>query len=486
MPGPKWLLPLLLVLCLATRIWFIVVLPWCAEDAYITFRYAQNWAHGLGPVYNAGEKAWGFTSALWTSYLALTSVGRLPIEAAARWTLVVADLAALALGFRLLARRSLLAAAGLGAFFALWPRLAQMPASGLESSLVLALLLASATFAQSRAGGVLNGLLALSRPEGAAMSVLLATRLSMRQRLIWIGVAALQGGFALWFGQWLPSSVSSKATVYGVQTRGPGWLEWLLPGWTPQTQDGLALAPVAILFLIGLVAVIARWRKPEEVKDDAPLPLLFACGLLTIFAYMMLGVPWYYWYAPAPMVAILLAVFLGLATSGVLRWAAGPLVLFLALSWGTVAPRAARFQIHDAEVFAGIGHTLHEDAKDRVPGGPTAVSVMLEPIGIIGWFSGMRVIDEVGLVTPWVAGERTKGDGWYARVIERTRPDYIVYRQFWLDGEVAWAGIGAPFSSQAQQDSTMADYEVVRRRAGGPGGALPSGAGRLLILRRKS
>ena len=119
--------------------------------------------------------------------------------------------------------------------------------------------------------------------------------------------------------------------------------------------------------------------------------------------------------------------------------------------------------------------------RSEVAGGRDG-SVMLEPIGIIGWFSGLRVVDEVGLVTPWVAEERTKGDGWYGRVIDRTRPDYLVFRQNWLDGDVSWAGVGAPFTSRAQRDSIMAAYDVVRRRAGGP---LPSGAGRLLILRRR-
>src|SRR5713101_717286 len=143
--------------------------------------------------------------------------------------LVALDLASLALGFRLLARHSLLAAA---------------------------------TFAPGRASGLLNGLLALSRPEGAAMSVLLATRLSARQRALWIAIAALQGGFALWFGRWFPSSVSSKAMVYGVQAKGAYWLEWLVPGLPPQTADGLALAPIAILLLAGLLAAVVLWRRP--------------------------------------------------------------------------------------------------------------------------------------------------------------------------------------------------------------------------------
>jgi hypothetical protein len=79
-----------------------------------------------------------------------------------------------------------------------------------------------------------------------------------------------------------------------------------------------------------------------------------------------------------------------------------------------------------------------------------------------------------------VADEREKGNGWYARVIRRVHPDYIVVRQGWLDGGVAWAGAGSPFESRAEHDRVMADYAVLRHRAG----PLPEGAGRMLILKR--
>ncbi len=35
------------------------------DDAFITFRYARNLAHGLGPVFNPGEAVEGYTSFLW-------------------------------------------------------------------------------------------------------------------------------------------------------------------------------------------------------------------------------------------------------------------------------------------------------------------------------------------------------------------------------------------------------------------------------------
>ena len=466
---------LVLGLGLAARLWFLWAVPFCAEDAYITFRYAEHWAQGLGPVYNAGERAWGFTSPLWTALLALGVRSGAPVTVFARTFLLLCDLVSLVLVWRLLARHSRLAALACSGFIALWPRLAHLPATGLETSLVTMLLLAAAALAESRAAGVWNGVLALSRPEGAAMSAVLAWRLGWRQRFVWLGVASLWASFMLYFARPFPSSVGSKATVYGIQWfRGVYWLEWLLPGLPPRTHDGETLAPIAVLFAAGLIAVLAHWRR--SLPESRALPLLLACGLATLLGYTALGVPWYFWYAPTPMVAVLVAVFLGLASTGVLRWALAPLALFVLLSWPGVSERVVRFQTHDAAVFTNIAHTLREDAGGR------EASVLLEPIGIVGYGSRLRVLDEVGLVTPWIAAERRQGDGWYARVLARERPDYLVMRRDWLDGGVAWAGIGAPFRSRAERDSALADYEPLRRRLAGP---LPDGAAALRILRRR-
>ncbi len=43
-----------------------------ADDAYISFRYAQNWVAGCGPVFNCGEPAVeGYTNFLWTAMAAV-------------------------------------------------------------------------------------------------------------------------------------------------------------------------------------------------------------------------------------------------------------------------------------------------------------------------------------------------------------------------------------------------------------------------------
>jgi hypothetical protein len=45
--------------------------PWLTDDAFISFRYAQNLVAGRGLVYNIGERVEGFTNFLWTVLAAL-------------------------------------------------------------------------------------------------------------------------------------------------------------------------------------------------------------------------------------------------------------------------------------------------------------------------------------------------------------------------------------------------------------------------------
>lgn len=40
-------------------------LGWVADDAFISFRYARNWVDGVGLVFNAGERVEGYTNFLW-------------------------------------------------------------------------------------------------------------------------------------------------------------------------------------------------------------------------------------------------------------------------------------------------------------------------------------------------------------------------------------------------------------------------------------
>jgi hypothetical protein len=44
---------------------------WVCDDAFISFRYAENLVNGLGLVFNAGERVEGYTNFLWTVWIAV-------------------------------------------------------------------------------------------------------------------------------------------------------------------------------------------------------------------------------------------------------------------------------------------------------------------------------------------------------------------------------------------------------------------------------
>src|SRR5690606_13954797 len=89
---------------------------WLADDAFISFRYAKNWAAGLGPVFNPGEWVEGYTNFLWMALLALMGTWKASIPHAAFFGNLLSLVAALC-GTAWIVRR-------------LWPK-AQVPFAAL-------------------------------------------------------------------------------------------------------------------------------------------------------------------------------------------------------------------------------------------------------------------------------------------------------------------------------------------------------------------
>lgn len=71
--------PLLAALALAWGWSEALRLRWLCDDAFISFRYAENLVAGLGLVFNAGERVEGYTNFLWT--LALAGAASLGLSA---------------------------------------------------------------------------------------------------------------------------------------------------------------------------------------------------------------------------------------------------------------------------------------------------------------------------------------------------------------------------------------------------------------------
>src|SRR5436189_992982 len=77
----------------AAIVWLLVrewhYAGWMDDDAFISFRYAQNLAEGNGLVFNPGERVEGYTNFLWVLLLAAGDVlGAAPDVAAHGWSLL--------------------------------------------------------------------------------------------------------------------------------------------------------------------------------------------------------------------------------------------------------------------------------------------------------------------------------------------------------------------------------------------------------------
>jgi hypothetical protein len=441
-----------------SRALFAIILPLASEDAYITYRYAWNLANGNGLEYNPHERVLGFSSPLWTLWSALgIKLIHDPVLWARGWTLV-ADLATLLVVTATLERRHGRAAAWCFAFFfAGWNYFAAVASSGMEMNATLALMALGAVLAErrSRLTGPVLGALALARPEGLVAAVVLAIGASMRDRIV-AALVTLAGFAGLWiyFGTIVPQSVVAKAQMYG--TPGPWagrlWWEWLSPfplGTWGLTSEGQIVSRLAVLLgPAAVVGAMALWRE-----RGSPITRLVAAALAVWLGYALVGVSYFFWYLIVPLAAATL-----LAAIGLPRILKGPAVyagavLFVLGAW-LIAPA---LYIDRARAEArGFYDTASDLARWAQPG----QHIMLEPIGLIGYLCPLVVTDETGLVTPRVAKRRLEGPGWLADLVAAERPEWLVMRRGEMTDTLAFAGVGRPFRSPVERDSTLARYRL--------------------------
>ena len=64
----SWMLAGLSLCC---GLWYTLYQAWVCDDAFISYRYAQHFADGLGLVYNVGERVEGYSNFLWVVLLAV-------------------------------------------------------------------------------------------------------------------------------------------------------------------------------------------------------------------------------------------------------------------------------------------------------------------------------------------------------------------------------------------------------------------------------
>lgn len=424
---------------IAARVWVQVRTHSTTEDFLITLRYAENLASGQGFVYNPGERVLGTTTPLYTLFLASASVCGLHGAAAGKSANILADSAVCFLLCRLGWRLGRPKAGWLAALlYAASSAPVNFAGGGMETGLVTLASIASLeafVARSSRRMWICLALLALLRIDGLLIAAILGGAQVLRDRQVpWrdIGIAAAilfpWVLFAVWyFGSPLPTSMVAKLLVYARR-------EELLPNYgifSLQFAGGKAQVALSMLALAGIAATLRNRR--------ALVPAVL--WAVVYYAAMLFSkVPAFGWYFVPPMPVFHLLAALGTASlwDYATRWlqsgsvmrlqVAAPFFVLLAalpLAWHvrSIERDVADAQRLEDEVRRPLGLWLREHTGpfDRI---------LLEPIGTIGYYSGRRILDLVGLVSPEVLPSyRSEVPSPLADIVERFAPEVLVLRE---------------------------------------------------------
>ncbi|MBL0062172.1 MAG: hypothetical protein IPP40_12000 [bacterium] len=366
------------------------------DDAFITFRYTANLVSGHGLVYNIGERVQGITTPIWGFVLAIPASIGVPLEIASRWLGLLFDLLSLVLIWRIFSWEQNGYSGMLVAFlFVVDLFLAKTSVSGMEAPLLLfVMLLAIDSYQRDKlySAAVLSGLTVFVRPEGLlfAISLLIyATYVKRKLQLgpMLAGIALIVVGAILqyaYYGQWIPQSVVGKAALERNY-------DWLL---------SLALFPIRdplqfVLSLTTIAGLPTAWRRSEFVRIYSlwTIALLFAWTITGAHLWAWYCYPVWFWKALVTGVFIC-AVFEKSERIAWIRKFTVPAVLcgFTMIGWTALA-----VALGPSDVSHNIQSKIAGWAKSRDFSGKTTYGM---DFGVFGYYTGMRVIDEPGLVWP--------------------------------------------------------------------------------------
>jgi arabinofuranosyltransferase len=423
----------------------LVAGPRTIDDAYITFRYARNLAEGLGFVYNAGQRVLGTTTPLYTGLMSLAwllGLRDLPSVALVLNTLADAGITALLywMGRRLSGSRVL--AAGVALAWAVSPMSVTFAGGGMETSVIILLLVASfATYVagRSRLSAGLMALAVLTRPDALIAAGLLFADMGLRpllardggslsrrlRRLPWAEAAIFGAILAPWiifatayFGSPLPQSVQAKVRAYNLD-QFSALIRLLQHLSTPFFEHEVfgRFWPAIGFFLYMLLYLIGGLRQVRCLGRTLP-HVLYPLAYVVVFSAANPLI--FRWYLAPPLPFYFLGILVGLhgILSDVARglgfarrlggkrvgeWATSLVILLLLLSSLSAytldpdhgldrpAPEMAWYKLE----------LLYRQAAELVkprlqPGDVVAAG----DIGAVGWFTGAPILDTVGLISP--------------------------------------------------------------------------------------
>ena len=425
-------------------------------DAYTYCRYAENFAQGNGLVFNPGERADGYTSFLWVTFLAFAAklgIGTLAFSKAMGIAFHVGSQASLLVLVREIPFAGRWLALGAPLLLASSSAFASETAAGAETPMFVFLLLATTHMAvrATKTGrgdvvwGGLAALLALARPDGAlAFPFFLAWRGLARNRLLEpqlplvrallapAGVFLILAGGAwaarfAYYGQPFPNAFYASPSAEALALAGRGAYRALA---LLDEHGGFLLAGMASVALVG--AGTEPWKGYALFAIAGRLLLQLATGGEGEGHHRLL--------VPAlPFVFLLFVRALdhtraALSTSLTVRrefvlltaLLGGILLACAACGWRTslrrIRPESLRRMDFEECASVRMGKWLAENAA--------ADAWILGPgTGALPYWSGRRAIDWNGLTDRFIARTpREAGPDWEVRLVRhlfKERPSYV-------------------------------------------------------------
>jgi len=431
----RLLAPLLLVAIVGGFLAHVRAFDFVTDDAYISFRYAENLAHDGALEFNLGERVEGYSNFLWTVLLAGAIDLGVPPEVSSRVLGALLGVSALLLTL-LLARRSdpsplaLVAPALLAAL----PGFAAWSSGGLETALFTTLGIGSLFLLlgdRSLAAGLGFALASMTRPEGALLFACAALAELVRTRRFDLRLYAAFGvpfaAFYAWrfsyYGHPFPNTFYVKAGHMAL-ARGARYLAGFA------LQNGLPVAAALLVFYR------ARDRR-LALHSLLLLPLYLTYVASVGGDFMAL----HRFLVPvAPHLALL--VHDALRGRPWLRFAAPALVAIAAAN----AVRVDRATLASRSAVDGIDSVgyLKKFADDRILIGrwmrenlPADTFVAVGGAGALPYASRLRALDSFGLCDEHIAHHvRSAGDRpGHTKVapllyLLRRKPDLICFPQY--------------------------------------------------------
>lgn len=432
---------------------------WNFDETFITYRYASNLLHGLGFVYNVGERVLSTTTPLYVFLLAFFSAFWSNIPRLA--SLIGAfSLAASGLLFWELGRQWEMPIAG-------WVGLALYPTFPLlvstldtEIPLYLALCLSAFVFFERRQWlltAVFCALAFLTRPDGLLVAFVLAVVYALRllqtennyfqflKKLPWKAVLLFLAITLPWiifswiyFGSPFPATLSVRlhqGAMLDSQFFTAGFVQLLrsfATQWLYWIEAGLAILGLAL----------SHWRLR---RWWAPWVTIFFWTLLYYRAYASFDVPHQTWYYVPLVPAFIVAVGLGVAvipgqkaqdelvpekigaphlwysTSPVFIFVTVVIALLLMMQVNALL-KPGRIIANRPDIYRAVGEWLRQNT-------PPEASIGTRQAGTMGYYAKRQMIDFSGLLQPRVARKLDRQptyDQSALFAIQRYHPDYLV------------------------------------------------------------